>query len=94
MSRMCKLKAQYHWLRTNYLLRQQKRCGDVPEFELGFEKKRLASLLGMTPENLSRAFKGLQPYGVQVNGNHIIITDRDDLTKFAKPNRLIDDYLS
>ncbi len=76
---------------ANYLLRQQDRRGGVEEFDLVTEKRRLASFLGMTPENLSRAFKGLQPYGVVVNGNRIAITDRDDLARFAKPSPLIDD---
>lgn len=79
---------------ANYLLRQQKRNGGKTDFDLSFEKKRLASLLGMTPENLSRAFKGLKPFGVQVNGNRISITDQNDLANFAKPNPLIDDYSS
>lgn len=79
---------------ANYLLRQQKRAGGKADFELECEKKRLASLLGMTPENLSRAFKGLKPYGVRVNGNRISIADVKDLTGFAKPNPLIDDFLA
>lgn len=77
---------------ANYILRQQNRSGGLDAFDLTFEKRRLASLLGMTPENLSRAFKGLQAYGVTVNGNQIKITDQDDLEKFAKPNPLIDNY--
>ena len=77
---------------ANYILRQQKRSGGASEFGLDFEKRRLASFLGMTPENLSRAFKGLQPYGVSVNGNRISIRDQEDLEKFAKPSALIDDY--
>ncbi len=77
---------------ANYLLRQQHLAKGPQEFELKMEKRRLASFLGMTPENLSRAFKGLQPYGVEVNGNLIRISDQDDLVKFAKPFSLIDDY--
>lgn len=77
---------------ANYLLRQQIRAGGAAEFDLTLEKRRLASFLGMTPENLSRAFKGLQPYGVTVDGNRISIADRDYLEGFAKPNPLIDDY--
>jgi CRP/FNR family transcriptional activator FtrB len=77
---------------ANYLLRQQKRTGGGAAFELDFEKRRLASVLGMTPENLSRAFKGLQPYGVTVEGAHISIFDQADLERFAKPNPLIDDH--
>jgi CRP/FNR family transcriptional regulator, transcriptional activator FtrB len=77
---------------ANYLLRQQKRAGNAAEFELEYEKRRLASVLGMTPENLSRAFKGLQPYGVTVNGTRITIGDQADLERFAKPNPLIDGF--
>jgi len=78
---------------ANYLLRQQERTGHL-EFDLTMEKRRLASFLGMTPENLSRAFKSLEPYGVKVEGNHIVITDLEDLKRYAKPNPLIDDYSS
>ncbi len=76
---------------ANYILRQQNRRGGASEFDLDFEKRRLASFLGMTPENLSRAFKGLQPYGVTVNGNRISIDNQKDLERFAKPSPLIDD---
>lgn len=76
---------------ANYLLRQTTRTG-AREFDLTMEKRRLASFLGMTPENLSRAFRGLEAYGVKVEGNHIVITDLEDLTRYAKPNPLIDDY--
>ncbi|MBR9652544.1 cyclic nucleotide-binding domain-containing protein [Thalassovita aquimarina] len=77
---------------ANYLLRKQKNAGGAAEFDLDYEKKRLASVLGMTPENLSRAFKGLQPYGVSVNGARVRIGDQEDLERFAKPNPLIDDF--
>jgi CRP/FNR family transcriptional activator FtrB len=77
---------------ANYLLRQQKRAGGGTVVELDFEKRRLASVLGMTPENLSRAFKGLQPYGVTVEGTRIVIGDQADLERFARPNPLIDDH--
>lgn len=76
---------------ANYLLRQRRRT-QSDAFDLTMEKRRLASFLGMTPENLSRAFKGLEPYGVKVTGNHIQITDADDLERFAKPSPLIDDH--
>jgi len=76
---------------ANYLLRLQIRAGGRADFDLEFEKRRLASYLGMTPENLSRAFKGLQPYGVLVDGNRITISDQHDFERFAKPAALIDD---
>lgn len=75
---------------ANYLLRERGRS-KADEFELNMEKRRLASLLGMTPENLSRACKGLAPYGVEVHGHRIRINDPDGLTRFAKPSPLIDD---
>lgn len=75
---------------ANYLLRQQIRSGGHETFALEAEKRRLASVLGMTSENLSRAFKGLRPYGVVVKGSQITITNQKDLEDFAKPNPLID----
>ena len=77
---------------ANYILRLQRRAGGSAAFDLDFEKRRLASMLGMTPENLSRAFKGLQPYGITVEGTRITIGDQADLERFAKPNPLIDDF--
>jgi CRP/FNR family transcriptional activator FtrB len=79
---------------ANYLLRQQGYSGGEASFELPFEKRRMASLLGMTPENLSRAFKSLQAYGVSVDGNRVQIDQQATLEAFAKPNALIDDYSS
>lgn len=76
---------------ANYLLRQQARSGGAIAFDLDYEKRRLASMLGMTPENLSRAFRGLGPYGVLVDGNRIEITNQEELERFAKPVPLIDD---
>ncbi|WP_366140207.1 helix-turn-helix domain-containing protein [uncultured Roseobacter sp.] len=49
------------------------------DFELRLEKCRLASSLGMAPENLSRAFKSLQSYGVKVDGHRVTISDQKDL---------------
>lgn len=76
---------------ANYLLRQQRRAGGAASFDLDYEKRRVASVLGMTPENLSRAFKGLQPYGLDVDGTRVTVTNQTDLERFAKPNPLIDD---
>jgi CRP/FNR family transcriptional activator FtrB len=45
----------------------------------------------MTPENLSRAFKGLQPYGLCVDGARVTITKQADFERFARPSPLIDD---
>lgn len=76
---------------ANFLIRNQVQH-DAMEFELNFEKRRLASLLGMTSENLSRAIKALRSYGVEINGQHVRITNLADLEQLAKPSPLIDDY--
>ncbi|WP_310618757.1 cyclic nucleotide-binding domain-containing protein [Flexibacterium corallicola] len=75
---------------ANYLLRLQIKNNGSKEFELQIEKRRLASYLGMTPENLSRAIKALQPYSVTIDGPRVCIADRDDLATLAKPTPLID----
>lgn len=77
---------------ANYLLRSHRRADGVLEFDLQLEKRRLASFLGMTPENLSRAIKALRPYGVEITGATVRITDLAELEGFAKSNELIDDY--
>jgi CRP/FNR family transcriptional regulator, transcriptional activator FtrB len=74
---------------ANYLLRQRSRLG--PRFELPIEKRRLASYLGMTPENLSRSFATLSQYGVVVEGPMISIPEPADLMRLARPTQLIDD---
>jgi CRP/FNR family transcriptional activator FtrB len=76
---------------ANYLLRVQSRAGGADVLELQIGKRNLASLLGMTPENLSRAFSALQAHGVSVEGKQIEIADRERLARYAKPNPLIDD---
>jgi len=59
--------------------------------ELPYDKRTLASLMGMTPENLSRAFNTLKPYGVRVEGSRIHMEDMESLENLAKVNPLIDD---
>jgi CRP/FNR family transcriptional activator FtrB len=76
---------------ANYLIRQQVHNDGADRFELRLEKRRLASYLGMTPENLSRAIKALRSYGVSVDGSSVAISDLDDLLGLAKPSPLIDD---
>lgn len=76
---------------ANFLVRNQL-AHDAMEFQLNFEKRRLASFLGMTSENLSRAIKALRAYGVEIEGQNVRITDVADLKKLAKPHPLIDDY--
>ncbi len=76
---------------ANYLL-QLSVENESHTYDLTMEKRQLASFLGMTPENLSRAFKSLENYGVKVTYNNIEITNPEDLAQFAKPCPLIDDF--
>lgn len=76
---------------ANYLLRQQKEAGGKAEFDLPTEKRRLAAYLGMTPENLSRAFRSLEAHGVTTDGARVRICDTERLLRLAKPTPLIDD---
>jgi CRP/FNR family transcriptional regulator, transcriptional activator FtrB len=79
---------------ANYLLSQHAAEGASGELNLPMEKTTLASLLGMTPENLSRAFATLRAYGVEADGSRVKLTKLKDLTTLAKPLPLIDDPVS
>lgn len=70
----------------NHLLLESRRRGEASSFELRGEKRLLASLLGMTPENLSRALGALTQRGIRVDGQTITITDREALEAFARPD--------
>lgn len=78
---------------ANYLLSEHTRQGGRPTLLLTQEKRVLASLLGMTPENLSRAFASLSEHGVAVNGPHVTLSYPAMLEQLAKPDRLIDSHL-
>lgn len=79
---------------ANRLLEYHFDQGETGVIELPYDKKRLAALLGMTPENLSRAFMTLKPYGVIVRGSYITLSDMKGLVTLAKPNQLIDRHTS
>lgn len=76
---------------ANRLLRLHAEQGATGRLELPYDKRMLASLLGITPENLSRAFGTLKPYGVEVNGSEIRLNRLKDIESLAKPSPLIDD---
>ncbi|WP_457936309.1 cyclic nucleotide-binding domain-containing protein [Mesorhizobium sp. 10J20-29] len=76
---------------ANRLIRYHRDQGETGRVELPYDKRTMASLLGMTPENLSRAFNTLKPYGVDVDGTTIRLNDMKALNGLAKPNHLIDD---
>lgn len=76
---------------ANYLLTLDAKQGGSGTIELPHGKRLLASYLGVTPENLSRAFKTLQPYGVRTQRTLVHLDRPDELRQFAKPTPLIDD---
>ena len=76
---------------ANYLIAADREQGGNGLVCLTVDKRTLAGLLGMTPENLSRAFGTLKPYGVEVDGRDIHMTDLGALQTLAKPTPLIDD---
>ena len=76
---------------ANYLLHLKQVQGDGEQIELPADKRTVAALLGMAPENLSRAFATLKPYGVLVDGSQVSLTTPADLERLAKPTPLIDD---
>lgn len=78
---------------ANYLVTQRVRQGLRDTIVLPHEKRVLASLLGMTPENLSRAFANLSGYGVAVNGPEVTIGRPEALERLARPSPLIDNHM-
>lgn len=76
---------------ANRILRYHSDQGASGKLELPHDKRTIASLLNMAPENLSRAFNTLKRYGVAVDGNTIQLSDLKALETLAKPNPLIDD---
>lgn len=76
---------------ANRLIRFRSDQNSDGSIELPYDKRTLASLMGMTPENLSRAFNTLKPYGVRVEGSRIHMDDMESLENLAKVNPLIDD---
>lgn len=77
---------------ANYLITQNLRQGGLDTFSLPHDKRTLASLLGMTPENLSRSLAALADYGVEIHGPSVTITRRAVLERLAKPDPLIDNH--
>ncbi|MFV3077923.1 cyclic nucleotide-binding domain-containing protein [Niveispirillum fermenti] len=65
-------------------------AGAADEVLLPFDKRTLASRLGMTAENLSRAFSTLRAHGLSTQGNRVLIQDRERLVAFSRPDPLID----
>lgn len=75
---------------ANWILHADARQGGRQQVDLQFDKRVLASRLGMTPENLSRSFALLVEHGVKSSGRDIVIENKGALERFARPNVLID----
>jgi CRP/FNR family transcriptional activator FtrB len=75
---------------AGYLLKQSQLAGGADRYVLQVEKRLVASYLGMTAENLSRALKSLEANGVQLKGQSVTITDRAQLMAACPPDLLID----
>ncbi|WP_108812752.1 cyclic nucleotide-binding domain-containing protein [Sphingorhabdus sp. Alg231-15] len=89
MHKETKLRPAFERL-ANYLLRLSHENDGASSFALPADKRTIAALLSMTPENLSRSFGALNTHGVRVQGATVHIDDQQALEKFACPNPLID----
>jgi len=76
---------------ANYVIQRHRERAEDGAFRLDIDKRTLAGLLGMTPENLSRAFATLKSCGVRVEGRKITVDDIGSLHELAQPSPLIDD---
>lgn len=76
----------------NFLLLESEQHGGAAQFQLPAEKRVIASLLGMTPENLSRATGALAEHGVLISGPSVQIVDHDKLTALARPDTVVDRF--
>ena len=78
-----------HRLRTttervaHWMLRCDESSGRTGRFVIPYDKRVLASYLGMAPEHLSRSFSALASAGVVVSGRRIMFTDRAALSAAA-----------
>jgi CRP/FNR family transcriptional activator FtrB len=76
---------------ANWILVAEARYGSSGRFTMPYDKRTLASRLGMTPENLSRNLAQLAEHGVEVDRSDIVIRSRVDLEAFARPAPSIED---
>ncbi len=67
---------------ARYILAMSEQAEQLQSFELPYEKQVLASVLGIKPESLSRAFRRLAEHGVLTEGRSITLQDVRKLHKF------------
>lgn len=68
---------------ADWLLRQDGQNGRTGKIVIPFDKRVLASHLGMAQAQLSRHFADLAASGVSVHGNRVTIADREALAQLA-----------
>ena len=76
---------------AEWLLRANAQLGDNGRFMLPFDKRTLASRLGMTPENLSRNLKALAGRGVVIYGRNVMLKDPESLADLARAEPMADE---
>ncbi len=76
---------------ANWMLQIDHEVGGEGSFRLPYDKRKLASKLGTTPENLSRNLAALAAHGVSVRGREIFLKDKKKLAALAQPTPAIDD---
>jgi CRP/FNR family transcriptional activator FtrB len=75
---------------ANWILSANAKQGCRRQVDLQYDKRIIASNLGMSPENLSRNLALLSDHGIRCSARDIFIEDQSALERFAKPNPLID----
>ena len=68
---------------AHWMLRGDRDGGDTGHIVSPFDKRVLASYLGMAPEHLSRSFSALASAGVEVHGRSVTLNDRAALSEAA-----------
>jgi CRP/FNR family transcriptional activator FtrB len=74
-----------------WILQTDSRHGSTGRFEIDYDKKTIAALLGMTPENLSRSLAQLAGDCIVSESRAVTIVNRERLIEIAGPNPLIDE---
>jgi len=69
---------------AHWMLQCDSQNGSNGHIVIPFDKRVLASYLGMTPEQLSRGFATLMSAGVTVDGRTVTIGNRTTLTRIAR----------